>query len=121
MTNKLFRLFVVVALVMVVSACEQVRTAVSPSPVVVFTSGTLTVTPGTTVIGHSVNVSWTADSSVRVDVCQSQCITLATAQTSGQAQHTPSASGEWRYVLYGVTQPDVNVRLAEARVTVSAQ
>ncbi len=119
--TKLFRLFVVVALVVMTSACGASVAPSSPSPMVVSTTGTLTAAPTTTVVGHPITVSWTASAGIRVDVCQSQCITLATAQTSGQAQHTPSASGEWRYVLYGVTQPDVNVRLAEARVTVSAQ
>jgi len=84
------------------------------------TAGTLTVTPGNVSLGYSVNVSWTASSAVRVDVCNVQCTTLTTGQSSGQTKHTPSALGEWRYVLYNsAAEPDVSVRLAEASVTVS--
>ena len=121
MTSRMLRqLLVVVTLVVMTSACEQMaRSTVSPSPVVVPTTGTVTASPGSTSLGHSVNVSWTATSSVRVDVCNVQCSTLATATVSGQTTHTPSAPGEWQYVLYGVAaQPDVFVRLAETSVTV---
>lgn len=120
MTIKLRLCVVVMALVMS-SACEQrVRTTVSPSPVaVVSVSGTITATPGNTLLGGSVNVSWVAGSAVRVDVCNVQCTTLTTAPSSGQTMDKPPTSGEWRYKLFGIAaEPDVSVLLAETTVTV---
>jgi len=125
MATKMLRLFVgaVAALTLFgVMGCEQapVPPLVSPSYVAVPTIGTLTATPGSVSLGSPVTVSWTAGSSVRVDACQSaRCTTLATGPSSGEIVHKPDVSGEWRYQLFGsAAGPDVNVRLAEARVTV---